>query len=196
LRSASARLETTSEGGAVRNLSEKLRGSLPQNSRKKDDLHPDFVAKLNIWNTAYSIAAWLNKTQKNDLYIAVRLTTDGTSQSEKIKLTIWRNHERSGASDPHFQSTRDIFGRAFALKAWILPAGENYRLEIAIEPASSGLESSDVVRNTRDRLARFLAETGVAVLPPAKEVPARLLNNSNDTEPEETLLKERISRHV
>ena len=158
----------------MRNLSEKFRGSLPQNGRKREDSHPDFTAKLNIWNTPYSAAAWLSHTQKNDLYIALRLTSEGQSQSDKIKLAIWRNHERLSAEDPHFESVQEIFGRDFALQAWILPAGDSYRLEIMIEPASAALEVSDAVRGIRERIADFLAETGVAALPPTKKTPARL----------------------
>jgi hypothetical protein len=171
-------------GGAVRNLSEKFRGSLPQNGRKREDSHPDFTAKLNIWNTPYSAAAWLSSTQKNDLYIALRLTSDGASQSEKIKLAIWRNHERSSASEPHFQSVQEVFGRDFVLKAWILPAGDNYRLEITIEPASAAaLEVSDAVQDTRERIADFLAQTGVTALPPTQNTAKLPTGDKESDEP-------------
>jgi hypothetical protein len=116
----------------VRNLSQKFRGSLAQNNRRKEDSHPDFLAKLTIWNTTCSAAAWLSKTSKGDLYVALRLSSEGQSQSEKIKLAIWRNHERSSVSDPHFESVQEIFGRYFVLQAWILAAGDNYTLEITI----------------------------------------------------------------
>jgi hypothetical protein len=159
----------------VRNLSETFRGSLPQNSRKKENNHPDFTAKLTIWGTAYSVAAWLNHTKKADPYIALRLTSEGTSQSEKIKLVIWNNHDRSSVSKPRFASTQEIFGHDFALRAWIMPAGDNYRLEIVIEPLSAvAQEVSDALLGAKERIANFLAETGVASLPPMQFAPAKL----------------------
>jgi hypothetical protein len=166
----------------VRTLSEEFRGSLPQNARKREDSHPDFTAKLNIWQTPYSAAAWLSNTQKGDLYLALRLTSEGQSQSEKIKLAIWHNHERISAEDPHFQSIQEIFGHDFALQAWILPTGDNYRLEITIEPASPAQEASDAVQGTRERIADFLTKTGVASLPPTHKTPARLLAGDKESD--------------
>jgi hypothetical protein len=166
----------------VRNLSQKFRGFLAQNNRRKEDSHPDFLAKLTIWNTTYSAAAWLSKTSKGDLYVAFRLSSEGQSQSEKIKLAIWRNHERSSVSDPHFESVQEIFGRDFVLQAWILASGDNYTLEITIEPSNTAIEVSDAVQDTKALLAAFLAQTRVAALPPAKEVPSRISDNSNDAE--------------
>jgi len=179
-------VETAAKGGLlVRTLSEKFRGSLPQNSRKREDSHPDFTAKLNIWNTPYSAAAWLSNTQENDPYIALRLTSDAASQSEKVKLAIWRNHQRTSASDSHFRSKQEIFGSDFALQAWILPAGDDYRLEITIEPVSTALKVSDAVQDTRKRIADFLAETDVPALPAVKETAASLPAGSQDGEPDD-----------
>jgi hypothetical protein len=164
----------------MKNLNQQFRASLPQNDKKREDSHPDFLAKLSIWNTEYSAAAWLSNTSKNDLYIALRLTSESQVQAEKIKLAIWRNHERATAEDPHFLSTQEIFGRDFALQAWILPVGDDYRLEIDIKPASAALEVSAAAQNTKDRIAGFLAETGLPTLPPSQGATASLLAADNE----------------
>ena len=104
----------------MKDLSQKFRGSLPANTRKKEGPHPDFTAKLTIWNTVYSAAAWFGTTKKGDTYISLHLSSDGESQSEKIKLALWRNHDHQAAADPHFQSTQSIYGHDFALKAWFV----------------------------------------------------------------------------
>jgi hypothetical protein len=167
----------------MKNLDENFRGSLPQNTRKREDSHPDFTAKLNIWNTPYSAAAWLSQTKKNELYLALRLTSEQGSQSEeKIKLALWCNRERLTADDSHFQSVQEIFGHDFECQAWILPAGESYRLELTIKPASAPLEVLDATQGVRDRIADFLAKTGVATLPPAAKRTARLPAGDNDSD--------------
>jgi hypothetical protein len=170
----------------MKDLTEKFRGSLPPNGKKKEDSHPDFVARLSLWSTTYASAAWLGTTKKGDLYIALSLTSEGESQTEKIKLPLWRNHDRHVVSDPHFQSVQAIFGHDFALKAWLLPTGDNYRLEITIEPVDTARgEVSDAARDTKERIVRFLAEAGEVALPPAPTTAARLPASTEDREPDD-----------
>lgn len=169
----------------MRNLSQKFKGTLPQNSRKREDAHPDFAGKLVIWATTYSAAAWLSNTNKNDLYLSIRLTSDDASQSEKIKLALWRNHESSTAEDPLFKSIQEISGHEFALRAWISPDGDNYRLEIAIEPANAASEVSDAVQKTRERIAELLEQTALPTLSPAKESTISLPTGSQHGEPDD-----------
>ena len=169
----------------MKDLSQKFRGSLPANIKKKEDSHPDFVAKLTIWNTVYSAAAWFGTTKKGDTYISLHLSSDGESQSEKIKLALWRNHDRQDATDPHFQSVQAIYGHEFELKAWFLPTGDDYRLGVTIEPIDAdGAEVSDAARDTKKRIADFLAETGTPALPPAPKTATRLSASTEDREPE------------
>jgi hypothetical protein len=152
----------------MKDLAQKFRGSLPANSKKREVSHPDFAAKITAWGTVYSAAAWLGTTKKDDLYIALSLTSDEGAQTEKLKLPLWRNHDRQSASDPHFRAVQEIFGHDFTLQGWLLPAGDNYRLEITIEPIDAdGGEVSDAALDTRERIASFLAEVGGPALPPA-----------------------------
>jgi hypothetical protein len=156
----------------VKNLSEKFRGSLQENIRKKEDSHPDFVAKLTLWGTVYSAAAWLSKTSKAQAYVALHLTSESQGQAEKIKFAIWKNHERTTADDPHFQSIQEVFGRRFTVMAWFLPKGSYYWLELAIEPLPDADEVSDAMAQTRERILNFLAQSGLAALPPAQRAPS------------------------
>ena len=169
----------------MKDLSQKFRGSLPANTRKKEGPHPDFTAKLTIWNTVYSAAAWFGTTKKGDTYISLHLSSDGESQSEKIKLALWRNHDHQAAADPHFQSTQSIYGHDFALKAWFVSSdGDNHRLGVTIDPIDTdGAEISDAALETRKRIASFLAEvSGEVALPPAPKAVARLHASTEDRE--------------
>jgi hypothetical protein len=142
----------------MKNLSEQFRGSLLQNARRKESSHPDFVAKIAIWGETYSAAAWLSKTANDDTYLALRLTSDGSSQSERIKLALWRNHDRQNVTDPHFQSLQGIFGHDFLLQAWLLPISGSYRLDLSIQPRCRvGREVSDAFADTSERITDFLA---------------------------------------
>jgi hypothetical protein len=156
----------------VRNLNEKFHGSLHENSRKKDDAHPDFVAKLTLWGTVYSAAAWLSKTSKGQAYIALHLTSESQGQAEKIKFAIWKNYKHATPDDAHFQSVQEVFGRQFTLKAWFLPKGSYYRLELTIEPEADANEVSDAMPLTREKISHFLSETQLPALAAAQRVPS------------------------
>ena len=143
----------------MKNLTETFRGSLPQNTRRKSSSHPDFISKLSIWSTTYSAAAWLSKTVKGAPYLGLHLTSDETTQSERIKLALWSNHDRKSAADPHFQSTQEIFRREFLLQGWLLSMDGSYRLELSIQPANHGGEVSDAFTDTSERITDFLAGT-------------------------------------
>ena len=160
----------------MKDLSQKFRGSLPANTRKKESSHPDFTAKLTVWNTVYSAAAWFGTTKKGDRYISLHLTSDGDeSQIEKIKLALWRNHDHQDSAGPHFRSTQSIYGHDFALKAWFVSSDDSYRLGVTIEPVDTdGAEVSDAALETRERIAGFLAEVGGPALPPAPTTAASL----------------------
>jgi hypothetical protein len=148
----------------MKNLTQKFRGSLPQNNKKLTDAHPDFVGRIQMQNANWSAAAWLNTTKQNVPYLSLQLTGDGPAQNEKIKVAIWKNHERrrENSEDPHFESVQEMFGQEFQLKAWVTPVGDDYHLELTIEPTNG--EISEALAATKKRLSDFLAESGVARL--------------------------------
>ena len=174
----------------MKNLTRKVRGSLPQNKKKLTDAHPDFVGKLQIQNANWSGAAWLNTTKQNVPYLSLQLTGDGPAQNEKIKVAIWKNHERrrENSEDPHFESVQEMFGQDFQLKAWVKPVGDDYHLELTIEPTNGEHgEISEALATTKKRLADFLAESGVAK-PPSISTPASTPVNGitqNEDEPDD-----------
>jgi hypothetical protein len=155
----------------MKNLDVKFRGYLPENNRKKEDAHPDFLAKLNIWGTPYSAAAWLSRTSKGDPYVAIRLANESKAQAERIKLAAWRVHERTSVEDPHFESVQEIFGREFTLKVWLLQDAGNYRLALSIDPLPSTQDVSDAMLQTRKRISDLLSDAALPALQPAASRP-------------------------
>jgi hypothetical protein len=139
--------------------------SLPQNDRKISDSHPDFTGKFEVKDEQWSAVAWLNTTKTGAPYVSLRLSDDA---SKNLKFPIWKaKHELP--EDPHFESTEVVEGRAYHLQAWLLPAGANYRLELTIEAVSPNGERSvaaSALETSKKRIADFLAESGVAILPP------------------------------
>jgi hypothetical protein len=129
------------------------------------------------------------ETLKGDPYLALHLTSESQAQAEKIKLAIWKNHEWTNDSDPHFQSVQEIFGRDFALQAWILTEGGKCQLALTIEPVADAGEVSYALQKTRQRIADFIAHTGVAALPPAEKAAARLPAGDNKSEEPDTAIR-------
>jgi hypothetical protein len=153
----------------MKEITQKVRVSLPQNNKKLSDAHPDFLGKLQLENASWTTAVWLSTTKRNDPYLSLQLTGEGSAQTEKIKLAIWKNHERQRekTEDPHFESTQEMFGCDFQLRAWVMPVGDDFRLELIIEPLNGERgEISEALGTTKRRLADLLAETGAAKLPP------------------------------
>jgi len=154
----------------MKTLSAKFDGWLESNPRKKEAKHPDFVGRVQAWGTSHVAAAWMAPTRREDVYIALRLTNDDLSQSEKIKLAIWRLRDRATKEDPHFLSSQEVYGHKFEFAAWILPSpaangDADFRLRLTIEPAPVR-EETDAIRFTRQRIAEFLASERLAALPP------------------------------
>ena len=137
------------------------------------------MAKVSVWGTPHSAAAWLATTQKGDPYIALRLTSEEQSQSEKIRLAIWREHARANEADPHFRSVQEVYGYAFALCAWLQPSApkangdDSYQLELIIEPVTV-TEETDALRVSKQGIADFLATEGMPALPPMQNAPPAL----------------------
>jgi hypothetical protein len=153
----------------MKEITQKVRVSLPQNHKKISDVHPDFLGKLRLENANWITAAWVSTTKRNDPYLSLQLTGEGPAQTEKIKLAIWKNHERrrQNPEDPHFESIQEMFGHDFQLRAWVMPVGDDYRLELTIAPLNGEHgEISEALATTKRRLSDFLAESGAAKLPP------------------------------
>ena len=94
------------------------------------------------------------------------MTCEGTSR--KLNFAIWKT-EHEFPENAHFESTQVAEGRTYQLKAWLLPAGKDYRLELTIESAPANGEHSEVseaLAATRKRIEAFLSESGAATLPP------------------------------
>jgi hypothetical protein len=165
-----------------------IRVSLPQNINKLSDSHPDFGGKLEIADEQWSAAEWLNRTKKDTPYLSVHLTCD--SSSRKLKLAIWKSsHEIP--EDPHFASTQNIDSHTYQLRAWLLPVGDDYRLELTIEAATNNGEFGEIsgpLATTKKRIAEFIAESGTAILPenpvgarrPIKKTASSIAKNEDD----------------
>jgi hypothetical protein len=164
-----------------------IRASLPQNVGKLSDSHPDFAGKLEIQDEQWSAAVWLNRTKKDTPYLSLQLTCEATSR--RLKLAVWKSsHEIP--EDPHFASTQDIDSHAYQLRAWLLPAGDDYRLELIIEAATNNGEHGEIgtLASTKKRIAEFIAESGTAILPensvgtrrPIKKTASSIAKNEDD----------------
>jgi hypothetical protein len=150
----------------MKTITKEVRVSLPQNSKKISDAHPDFVGKHEIEDEEWSLAAWLNETKKHAPYVSLQLTCDDTSQ--KLKFAIWKGRHET-PEDPHFEATQEAEGRAYQFRVWILPVGKDYRLELSIEAVPGNGDHSEVssaLAITKKRIADFIAEAGTATLPP------------------------------
>jgi len=170
----------------MKDLDAKFRGCLLENTRKKEDTHPDFLAKLTVWGTLYSAAAWLSQTSKGDPYVAIRLTNESQAQAEKLKLAAWRVHERTSAEDPHFESVQQIFGRKFTLRVWFVQDSDNCRLALTIEPLASNQDVSDAMMEIRRRIADLLSESALPAFPLTQEATASLgVGSPQESEPDE-----------
>jgi len=148
------------------NITKEVRVSLPQNSKKTTDSHPDFTGKLEIEDEQWSVAAWLSQTKKEAQYLSLQLTCDAPAR--KLKFAIWKT-EHTFPEDPHFESNQVAEGHSYHLRAWLLPIGNDHRLELRIESAQDNGEQNEVseaLAATRKRIEAFLSESGAATLPP------------------------------
>jgi uncharacterized protein (DUF736 family) len=167
----------------VRELTEKFRGIIPQNIRRKEPKHPDFSGTLVIWGTTFSVGAWLNTKADGQDYIALQFSNNAATQSEKLRFVLWKNEERSSENDPLFRSTQAAYNQEFVLRAWISQHEGSHALALAIEPAlpNTGVKSP-AVQETNNKIANLLAD--LAALPQTPET-ARLPSASKETEPDD-----------
>jgi hypothetical protein len=137
------------ERAPMQNLAEKFRGVIPKNHRRHEPKHPDFSGSFTIWNSVFRCGAWINSKADGEHFIALRLSSDGGTQSEKLKFTLWKNKERSAESDPLFRSTQSAYDHEFTLKAWITPP-----------PASGHFKCSEQKPPSKHRCLRIGANPG------------------------------------
>jgi hypothetical protein len=182
------------------NIRQKVRISLPQNAKKLSDLHPDFAGKFETEDEQWSAAAWLAVTKKGAPYMSLQLTRDVPAR--KLKFAIWRT-EHTQPEDPHFESNQEADGRSHHLQAWLLPAGNDFRLELHIESAQGNDEPSKVsaaLAATQKRIEAFLSESGAATLPPNSferpSMPAAKIAQDEDEGPDDVPFRARIYADV
>ena len=90
--------------------------------------------------------------------MSLQLTRDVPAR--KLKFAIWRT-EHTQPEDPHFESNQEADGRSHHLQAWLLPAGNDFRLELHIESAQGNDEPSKVsaaLAATQKRIERLEAK--------------------------------------
>jgi hypothetical protein len=172
-------------GRPMKNLCEKFRGVVPKNNKRRETKHPEFAGTLTIWNSIFSCAAWLNTKRDGEVYVTLRLSSDGGTQSEKLKFALWKNRERSTESDPNFRSTQSAYDHKFSLKAWIVPYQESHGLVLEIEPSLQNIApGSAAILETDRKIADILAES-LPALPPVKQPATSLSDLSQDGELED-----------
>lgn len=49
-------------------------GVIFRNEKKTDDKHPDYKGSLNVENSAYDIACWVNTSKDGKKYFSVKLS--------------------------------------------------------------------------------------------------------------------------
>lgn len=90
--------------------------------------YPDFAEVLSIWDGLFNCRIWLNRTKKGRPYLGLRLTKQGSSSKDTLKLALWEK-ETPG----QFENRCDIDGMKLIFNAHF---EEQARcLELYVKPA-------------------------------------------------------------
>jgi hypothetical protein len=138
--------------------------TLPLNTNKETDSHPDWSNSISFDGVVYEAAAWYKMIRKgnnaNKPFISLRLENG----SLKVNVRLWPKLKRISQSDPFFSGTETVQGRKFSFSAWLVPLGEKHelRLRIALYGADGSNLSPEAQRVHRE-IAQYLKQSALSL---------------------------------